>query len=260
MGYMKKFIIWVVIILLIIGGGIVWYTHRSVDQVKTQDDLDLLDSLRDLEDGSVSSPVVDEVQSGDVFRDDSPVGDAEGTQELPDADVDVPDNNSVDGGGDAAEVEETTLPSNQETPDPQTLRPQPEAEPQPQARRETNSEVSVLKEGTFDPDAEDSDSIHRGWGGVKVVNFRGKNKVVFGEDFRVTRGPDYFLYLVGERNVETERQFRSIKDASYNISEIKQYSGEQTFDIPDNIDIDDIQGVVIWCESFSQFISYANVE
>lgn len=239
---MNKFIIWVVIILLIVGGGIFWYTHRSVEQVKTADDLELLDSLRDLQETPIDS-----TQSDEIFQNNEVIDDAEGTRSLEEGEA---PNNSSPG---ADVIDARTSGSQSQT--------QSQSQPQrPQPTRQATPDVSVLKQGTFDPDAEDSDSVHRGWGGVKIVNFRGKNKVVFGEDFRVTRGPDYKLYLVGEMNVETSEQFRSIKSGSYNIAEIKQFSGEQTFDIPDNIDIDDIQGVVIWCEAFSQYISYANVE
>ena len=124
---------------------------------------------------------------------------------------------------------------------------------------ETEPKVNVIKEGEFNPDAEGSDSFHRGWGGVSVVELRGVNRLVFKDDFRVTNGPDYKVYLVEKSGVETGRAFRAIKSDSYRIGDLHQFRGYQTFEIPSNIDVDKIEGVVIWCEAFSQYISTADL-
>lgn len=117
----------------------------------------------------------------------------------------------------------------------------------------------ILKSGEFDPGAQDSDRFHKGWGNVQILNFKGEHKIVFADDFKVTNGPDYKLYLVKEENVETENFFEQIKEDSYQIAEIKQFSGFSTYEIPEEIPLDEIKGVVIWCESFSEFITYANL-
>lgn len=117
---------------------------------------------------------------------------------------------------------------------------------------------STLLSGDFNMDAEGSDKFHNASGKVSIVNFKGENRLVFSDNFEVTRGPDYKIYLVNERGIETKSAFQKIKSNSKRIGEIKQFSGYQVFDIPRDIDIDSIKGVVIWCESFSQYISTAD--
>lgn len=119
--------------------------------------------------------------------------------------------------------------------------------------------AEVVKQGMFDPDAEDSDRLHRGWGSVQVLMQDGQHRLVFGEDFRVTNGPDYHLYLVTERGLQTEARFNEIKEQQFDIASVKQFEGFQTFDIPETINLDQIQGVVIWCELFGEFITYADL-
>ncbi len=121
-------------------------------------------------------------------------------------------------------------------------------------------QVTILRTGTFNPDAQGSDPAHRGWGNVMIVDFDGKKKLVTGEDFRVTNGPAYHVYLVPGVNVETGSAFLALKDKSIDIGEMNQFSGYQVFTLPDDLDITGLNSVVIWCESFSQFISVADIQ
>ncbi len=127
------------------------------------------------------------------------------------------------------------------------------------SQTESQSELVLIKSGNFDPNATGSDTFHRGWGSVKLVKFEGKHKIIFGEDFRVINGPDYKLYLLKEQNIQTEDEFNKNKADAYRIADIKQFKGFQTFEVPQDINPDEIESVVIWCESFSQFISSANL-
>ena len=131
-----------------------------------------------------------------------------------------------------------------------------------EANEEPNeSSFTEIKSGEFNPDAEDSDRFHRGSGGVSLLNFDGINKIVFEEDFEVTNGPDYKLYLLEAQGVETEARFEELRDSGDGkiIAEVKQFDGFQTFEVPEDIDPDEIGSLVIWCESFSEFITSADL-
>ena len=116
----------------------------------------------------------------------------------------------------------------------------------------------IHKNGHFNPDARDSDAIHRGRGQVSIVAFMGTTNLVFADDFHVTPGPDYKIYLLTERGVETEERFKQIKDQAIRLAPMKQFQGYQVFKLSDAIDTAQIQSVLIWCEAFSQFISNAD--
>ncbi|MGV0005591.1 MAG: DM13 domain-containing protein [Candidatus Porifericomitaceae bacterium WSBS_2022_MAG_OTU9] len=121
-------------------------------------------------------------------------------------------------------------------------------------------ELKILKQGAFNPDALDSDGLHRGSGGVALVDYKGENKLVLMDDFTVTNGPDYKIYLLEHSDVQTEKRFKQIKDMSYQLDSLKQFKGYQVFTLPEDMDPEQIQSVLIWCEAFSQFISNADLQ
>ncbi len=72
---------------------------------------------------------------------------------------------------------------------------------------------------------------------------------------RLAPGPDYKLYLAPEF-VEDEEQFLAAKDRAQLIGDIKTFEGF-LIDVPSGVDIEAYTTVVIWCETFSEFISAA---
>ena len=123
------------------------------------------------------------------------------------------------------------------------------APPAPEA-----SDVKAVAEraeytGQFRRDLKDSDAFHWGEGtvfvGRKAVSLKGK----------VSPGPDYKLYLSPEF-VETETDFVRVKPRMVRVGDVK------TFDnfivpVPESVDPSTFNTVIVWCESFSQFITAA---
>lgn len=67
-------------------------------------------------------------------------------------------------------------------------------------------------------------------------------------------GPDYKLYLAPEF-VEDEAQFLSVKERSVALGDVKTFD---QFIVPVNgVDLSRYNTVVLWCESFGEFISAA---
>jgi hypothetical protein len=101
----------------------------------------------------------------------------------------------------------------------------------------------------FRRDLPGSDRLHWGEGVVSV----GKRTVSLVGS--VAPGPDYRLYLAPEA-VVSKQDFLQLKERSVQIGEVK------TFDnfivaVPDSVDVTRYRAVVVWCESFSQFITAA---
>ena len=103
--------------------------------------------------------------------------------------------------------------------------------------------------GEFRRNLKDSDAVHWGEGqlavGKTAISLRGS----------VGPGPDYKLYLVNEF-VETEADFLRLKSQAVRVGDVK------TFDnfivpVPSSVDVSNYNTVVIWCETFSQFITAA---
>lgn len=100
---------------------------------------------------------------------------------------------------------------------------------------------------TFRKDLPGSDKFHWGTGTISVTPQRIVHQ---GE---LAPGPDYKIYLA-PRYVETDADFRTIKDQSVRLGSIKSYKGFIT-EVPAGVNIEKYDTVVIWCEAFGKFIT-----
>jgi hypothetical protein len=119
--------------------------------------------------------------------------------------------------------------------------------PEASALRST-AERAAYK-GQFRRDLKDSDPLHWGEGTVSI----GREAISL--EGRIAPGPDYKLYLSPEF-VETEADFVRLKPRMVRVGDVK------TFDnfivpVPPTIDPGQFTTVIVWCESFSQFITAA---
>ena len=101
----------------------------------------------------------------------------------------------------------------------------------------------------FKRDLRGSDFLHWGEGTVSV------SATQISHQGRLAPGPDYKLYLA-PAFVEDEEQFLALKDKAHRIGDIKSFEGF-LIDVPRGVDIEAYTSVVIWCETFSEFISAA---
>jgi hypothetical protein len=101
----------------------------------------------------------------------------------------------------------------------------------------------------FRRDLKDSDAFHWGEGTVSVgdksISFMGQ----------LAPGPDYKLYL-SPVFVETEADFNRLKTNMVRVGDVKTF-GNFVVDVPPGIDPSIFTSVIVWCESFGQFITSA---
>ncbi|MBT8078116.1 MAG: DM13 domain-containing protein [Gammaproteobacteria bacterium] len=103
--------------------------------------------------------------------------------------------------------------------------------------------------GQFRRELADSDAVH--WGDGTV--FLSREAIVL--DGRIAPGPDYKLYL-SPVFVETEDDFLRLKREMTLIGDVKTF---ENFIVPLSsfVDLSRFNTVIVWCESFSQFITAA---
>ena len=123
------------------------------------------------------------------------------------------------------------------------------AEDAPDEAMLEESAQEALYSGEFTRDLEDSDLGHWGEGTVSVT----PTQIV--HRGRLSPGPDYKLYLVPEF-VETEEAFKELKSSSQRIGDVKSFNG-LILDVLRDVDVEEFNTVLIWCERFSQFITAA---
>ena len=110
-------------------------------------------------------------------------------------------------------------------------------------------EKKSLYQTEFIRDLRGSDPWH--WGRAKVT-ISNKKITVNGS---IAPGPDYKLYLLNSF-VEHEDEFLPIKEDAQYVAEVKSFENF-VVDVPSNINVSEFNTVVIWCESFNEFITAA---
>lgn len=103
--------------------------------------------------------------------------------------------------------------------------------------------------GEFRRNLKGSDLLHWGEGTVSV----GRNSITLMG--KVAPGPDYKLYLSPEF-VETKADFERHKARMIRIGDIKTFDNF-IVSVPDTVDPAGFNTVIVWCESFGQFITAA---
>lgn len=103
--------------------------------------------------------------------------------------------------------------------------------------------------GEFRRNLKDSDALHWGEGTVSISR---SSIALMG---RLAPGPDYKLYLSPEF-VETEADFKRLKPRMVRVGDVKTFDN---FIVPvaDGVDPAHYTAVIVWCETFSQFITAA---
>jgi hypothetical protein len=114
------------------------------------------------------------------------------------------------------------------------------------------SDAEVSSSAQFRKDLPGSDFLHWGEGTISIsakqIGFMGS----------LAPGPDYRLYLT--RNlVLTEREFLNVKNESVVVGEVKTFSNF-ILPMPDSINPSEYSAVVVWCESFGEFITAAKYQ
>mgnify|MGYP005998521755 CR=1 FL=1 len=109
----------------------------------------------------------------------------------------------------------------------------------------TNPEYTAV----FSRELKGSDFLHWGEGKVSL----NKNSITFiGE---LAPGPDYKLYL-SPKFVETEVEFMQLKHNMIAVGDVKTFKNF-IVEASSELDLNKYNSVIVWCESFEQFITSA---
>jgi len=119
----------------------------------------------------------------------------------------------------------------------------------PSATEVTSQAGQATYTGQFRRDLKDSDLFHWGVGTVSIgprsIAFMGK----------LAPGPDYKLYLSPEF-VETGADFKRLKERMVRVGDVRTFESF-IVPVPESVDPARYTTVIVWCESFGQFITAA---
>ena len=115
-----------------------------------------------------------------------------------------------------------------------------------------SSSAQAMFTAQFRKNLPGSDFLHWGEGKVAIsarqVSFMGS----------LAPGPDYRLYLTRDL-VLNEQEFLKVKDSSVSVGDIKTFKNF-ILTLPENVNPADYAAVVVWCETFSEFITAARYQ
>ena len=122
--------------------------------------------------------------------------------------------------------------------------------PAPPTPAEVASQAASARyTGQFRRGLKDSDALHWGEGTVSLT----PKAIVF--EGELAPGPDYKLYLSPEF-VETEADFNRLKSSMVRVGDVKTFKNF-VVPVPESVDPSRYSAVIVWCETFSQFITAA---
>ena len=122
--------------------------------------------------------------------------------------------------------------------------------PQAPSVAEVQAQAAAAKyTGQFRRDLKDSDALHWGEG---VVSIGDKSIGLVG---KLAPGPDYKLYLSSEF-VESEADFMRLRSGMVRVADVKTFKNFLVA-VPNGVDVERYNTVIIWCEAFGQFITAA---
>jgi hypothetical protein len=105
-----------------------------------------------------------------------------------------------------------------------------------------STEEMALVMGDFMP------SAHEVEGKALVIESESR-KILRFEDFETDNGPNLHIYLATDTNV----------DDYIDLGEIKATKGNVNYDIPEEVDLEKYDTVVVWCVPFRVLFSYAEL-
>lgn len=123
-----------------------------------------------------------------------------------------------------------------------------------------NQEVEVIEGGSEEAAENTSKVVYQatfqgvgqksGSGSVLLTKDKNnKHQVILQEDFKVQEGPDLYLAFANEGQVDENTLF----------APLREFSGLQQYDLPDNLNPEEYTELMIWCKEFSVAFSTAEL-
>ncbi|MGQ0568026.1 MAG: DM13 domain-containing protein [Armatimonadota bacterium] len=101
-----------------------------------------------------------------------------------------------------------------------------------------------------------ADSSHQGEGRALVIRLPDGQRFLRFENFKVTNGPDLYVYLSGHPAPRNSGQLH--QGAAHQIGLLKGNIGNQNYALPADLDLSKFKSVAIYCKRFS--VMFASAE
>lgn len=102
-----------------------------------------------------------------------------------------------------------------------------------------------------------ADDSHKGEGKALVVQLPDGQRFLRFEEFRVTNGPDLYVYLSGHPAPRNRAQLHD--GGAFEVGLLKGNVGNQNYPLPASVDPAKFRSVVIYCKRFSVLFATAEL-
>ena len=93
------------------------------------------------------------------------------------------------------------------------------------------------------------DGVHDAQGDTFTIPLKDGNDVLRLENFKATNGPDLYVYLSTDKGASDY----------IDLGKLKASNGNQNYDIPNDVDLDKYNKVLIWCKAFGVLFGSAEL-
>ncbi len=123
----------------------------------------------------------------------------------------------------------------------------------PTTARAQGTQPALLASGKFGA----VDGVHKGQGSARVFRLSDGQRILRLEEFKVTNGPDLYVYLSGHAAPRNSGQLH--EGGALEVGRLKGNIGNQNYALPADVDLSKFKSVVIYCKQFSVIFSTAEL-
>lgn len=102
-----------------------------------------------------------------------------------------------------------------------------------------------------------ADASHQAQGRALLIRLPDGKRFLRLEQFRVTNGPDLYVYLSGHRAPRNRAQLH--EGAAFEVGVLKGNVGNQNYELPADLDLAKFRSVAIYCKRFSVMFGSAEL-
>ncbi len=102
-----------------------------------------------------------------------------------------------------------------------------------------------------------ADAAHQAQGKASLIRLPDGRRFLRFEEFRVTNGPDLYVYLSGHRAPRNRAQLH--EGAALEIGVLKGNIGNQNYELPAGLDLSKFKSTAIYCKRFSVMFGSAEL-
>lgn len=141
------------------------------------------------------------------------------------------------------------------TPRPPTATPLPSDTPEATSTSAVSfiisADVQLVAAGEFYP------VTHAGSGTASIYMLEDGGLVLSLEDFEVEDGPDLRLFVSDQEPIAEEG---FTPEQAIDLGLLEAYSGDQVYQLPDDLNVSEYQSVLVWCDSYQEPFIAASLE